>query len=242
MQYLRKFQTSYEEVFGLVEDTKSSRFEEGKNGTVHIRSTGYGVKVLLGLLMADRLHVVERKRREQREKISFTKVEVSSIPADCRICAICQDEMGIENPEGNVEDPLRLVICCDQHIGENCLKAWLGEQMVGHDQPRDTCPICRFTYPSSFVEKLFEGDNESEYAADGEEIILAQEPSPSPERETSGRRVAPEDLERATFIAPPQYQALGQRAFMGMDIGMSSSIVVRNVAVAVRDDDFVMEG
>ena len=248
MEYLREFQTAYEGVFGLIEDSKPTTFGEGKNSTVYIRSTGYGVKVLLGLLMADRLHVVERKRREERERISFIKVEASCLPEDSKVCPICQDEMGIKTPEGTVEDPLRLVICCDQHIGESCLKAWLGEQLPGHDQPRDTCPVCRFTYPSSFREKLFEGDNESENEDDVEDTLLAEEStmidltSPSPEYETSRRRVAPEDLERAMFMAPLQHRVQGQGAVTSVVMGLGPSEIARNVTVPVRDDDFVMEG
>jgi hypothetical protein len=248
MEYLRQFQNAYEGVFGSIEDGKPTTFGEGKNSTVYIRSTGYGVKVLLGLLMADRLHVVERKRREEREEISFIKVEASCLPEDSKVCPICQDEMGIKTPEGTVEDPLRLVICCDQHIGESCLKAWLGEQLLGYDQPRDTCPVCRFTYPSSFIEKLFDGDDESQNEGDGEDTLLAEGStmigltSPSPEYEASRRRVAPEDLERAVFMAPLQHRVQGQGAVTSMVMGLSSIVVARNVTVPVRDDDFVMEG
>lgn len=66
---------------------------------------------------------------------------------------ICKDDMGVQTPEGTVDKPIKLVICCNQHIGENCLKEWLQQNVDGLLRKK-TCPMCRFTFPAKFVEKL----------------------------------------------------------------------------------------
>jgi len=38
-----------------------------KGGSVEIESTGYGVKILLGLMLADRIKVIDRFLRLERE-------------------------------------------------------------------------------------------------------------------------------------------------------------------------------
>jgi hypothetical protein len=162
MEYLKVFQKAYEDRYGKMESGKpSSAFGEIKDHIVFIKSTCYGVKVVLGLLMADRMHVVERKRKLERAIIGFMEVEVEDLEGDGKDCPICQDPMGVESPEGTVEIPLRLVICCGQVIGGRCLRAWLGELMY-HDTCRNNCPTCRFKFPKSFLENLFSKD---EYAA-----------------------------------------------------------------------------
>ena len=161
MKYLMIFQGFLEERFGKMDTGKhASAFGEIKDNTVFIKSTGYGVKVVLGLIMADRMHVVERKRRLEREVLGFVEAKVEDLEHDSTDCPICQDPMGVESPDGAREAPLRLVICCGQVIGSQCLKAWLVELVFEHH--RDTCPICRYKFPASFMEALFTGE---EYAA-----------------------------------------------------------------------------
>ena len=49
-------------------------------------------------------------------------------------CVICYNEYGVKNPEGLIEEPLRLPRC--KHMfGANCIKKWFTQS--------DTCPYCR---------------------------------------------------------------------------------------------------
>ena len=136
MTYLDIFQTVYESKFGKIQDSRRSA--ENADGNVFIkRSTGYGTKVFLGLLMADRLHAVNHTRKVERERIGFVALEASLLDSDLRDCPVCQDRMGFQNIEGAREAPIKLVICCGQVIGNRCLKIWLNEQIHG-DVYRDT--------------------------------------------------------------------------------------------------------
>jgi hypothetical protein len=150
MEHLKDYHQKYEDIYGEMES--QTLFGKMKDGTVHIRSTGYGVKVLLGLMMADRLHVIEKLRREARERICFEKVHAADLPEDSMNCSICQDPLDIETPEGTMEEGLKLIICCQQVIGENCLKAWLARS---GPSIRKNCPNCRFDFPPCFMVKLF---------------------------------------------------------------------------------------
>lgn len=162
MGYLKLFQQYSEDKFGKMEDgLPPSVFGEIRDNTVYIKSTGYGAKVVLGLLMADRMHVVEKKRKRQREKIGYDEMDVSEVEHDSKDCLICQDPMGVETAEGTKETPLRLVICCGQIIGQACLRVWLSELASGVAYRR-SCPVCRFKFPDSFLAKLF---SKKEYEA-----------------------------------------------------------------------------
>lgn len=180
MEYLKVFQKLYEEKFGKMETGKpASAFGEIKDNTVFIKSTGYGVKVVLGLLMADRMCVVEKRRKLEREIIGFMEFEVEDLEHDSKDCPICQDPMGVESPDGTKEAPLRMVICCGQVLGEQCLRAWLGE-LVWEGVYRNTCPHCRYKFPESFMKNLF---SKEEYAAritKGDEEPDLVSPSPQP--------------------------------------------------------------
>ena len=196
------FQKSYEEIFGKMESGKPmSAFGEIQDNTVFIKSTGYGVKVILGLLMADRMHVVERKRRLEQEAIGFVELEAEDVEHDAKDCPICQDPIGIECPEGTKETPLRLVICCGQLIGSECLRMWLSE-LVYQEKHRDTCPVCRFQFPVTFLQKLFsKGEYEARAA---HERSMGDLPGPSPEPvEHSSQPVEPmrAQQEQGTFQA-----------------------------------------
>ena len=196
MLHLREFQKSYEERYGKMESGKpSSVFGEVKDNTVFIKSTGYGVKVVLGLLMADRMHVVERKRKLERETVGFIELKADEVAHDAKNCPICQEPMGVENLEGTKEAPLRLVICCGQVIGSGCMRAWLGE-LVYESVYRDTCPVCRFKFPDSFMELLFSKD---EYTArilnDRPEVNLVS-PSPGPAETRGDQQEQDAELQR----------------------------------------------
>jgi len=202
MDYLKIFHEEYERLFGLMEDCRPHSSAAGgggviadspdggnnngslgviKDNTVYIRSTGYGAKVFLGLLMADRLHVVERTRKEERERLAYETVDISELPEDGKYCPVCQDLLGVQTPEGTIEAPIKLLICCGQVIGETCLKSWLGEWV--NDQQKNSCPCCRFQFPKSFLEKLFK-DEDGSVTEDGglnnkqeyEDVIVVDSP------------------------------------------------------------------
>lgn len=167
-------------VFGKIND----------EGSIHINSTGYGVKHLIGLMLADRLQVIDWYLRQQREQVCFERVGSMELPADSKNCCVCQDPLDTETPEGTLEQGLMMVICCHQVIGENCLKHWLSRSGPAI---RKNCPNCRFDFPTCFLVKLFgEGylaeEESEEKAPDMENTIVVEQQgelvdlvSPSPD-------------------------------------------------------------
>lgn len=153
-QYLRWYHQEHEATYGTMEKQNAS--EPSAKGTVTIRSTGYAAEVFLGVIMADRVWVLNQRRKDLCKTEGFVPIEPSSLTDDSKYCTICCDELGVANPEGDIENPVRVVICCHQVFGENCLKIWLKENWKTFD--RDTCPNCRFKFPETFLEKLLGKD------------------------------------------------------------------------------------
>lgn len=96
MQHLQPFADAWEEKFGMMElpteeQRKPHRGDPAKS-QVHISSTGYGTKVIMGLLMADRIHVIEIKRNKVRRDVGYHMVNASSLKDDdltsCNICYV----------------------------------------------------------------------------------------------------------------------------------------------------------
>ncbi|KAE9370502.1 hypothetical protein N431DRAFT_411916 [Stipitochalara longipes BDJ] len=189
MEHLQDYHYKYEAIFGVMEETTT--FGKINGGAVHVQSTGYGVKLLLGLMLADRIHVIDRFLRLERERICFEQVDSSDLPIDSKNCCVCQDPLDIETPEGTSEQGLKLIICCRQVIGENCLKEWLSRSGPAI---RKNCPNCRYDFPMCFLVKLFgEGysmeEDEEEEELDMANTIVVEQPrgvvdlvSPSPEQ------------------------------------------------------------
>lgn len=206
MEYLRLFQETWEGVFGLMEEQRPNEEVLGpiKNQTVYINSTGYGAKVLLGLIMADRIHVVERLGTSKREELGYLMVDRETLDPDCRNCAICQDEMGVENPEGTSERAIKLVVCCGQAIGESCLRAWLSEKIGG--LLKGNCPVCRYHFQDAFLEKLFDGLERPRAGAE-EGMDFGDESEPDydpdePEDLPASDNVVHEDLHHSRSASP----------------------------------------
>jgi Ring finger domain len=260
MDHLRRYHDSYEARFGEMEDSREGgQLGHIKNSTVYIRSTGYGVKVLMGLMMADRFHVVDRLLREERERVAYKQVLVSDLPDDSKNCPICQDPLDTATPESTSEPALKLIICCGQTIGENCLKAWLGRPDKG---ARKNCPTCRFPFPPSFLEKLFDGEKpcrSAEDEFDGEDMedaivvddqrnvvdLVSPSPSLSPEPESAqvpaqaaAAIVDPGDMVRLVFMNPVHTNIpAGPEGLPNLAAAVSVGD-----AGAQRVDDFMMEG
>lgn len=157
MTYLKLYQKEYESEFGLMEEQEHP--QSSGQPTVHIRSIGYAAEVFLGIIMADRIWAINQQRKASCRAKGFVDVDVKLLDADERYCTICCDELGVANPEGNIEQPVRVVICCHQIFGQSCLKVWLKENWKSFD--RDTCPNCRFKFPESFVEKFLGEDHKT---------------------------------------------------------------------------------
>jgi len=260
MDYLRKYHNSYEARFGAMEEAgQGGQLGHIKNNVVSIRSTGYGVKVLMGLMMADRLHVVGRIRQEDRERVAYEQILASDLPDDSKNCPICQDPLDTITPEGTSEPALKLIICCGQTIGQSCLKSWLGRSGNG---VRKNCPTCRYPFPPSFLEKLFDGEEpwrDAEGEADDEDmedaIMVAnqrdivdlvspspsQEPEPAPAlvpAQAAAEAAAPGDLVRPVFVNP-----VHTNIPMGPDgLPNLAAAVSVNGAGPRQADDFMMEG
>ncbi|KAG0651001.1 putative RING finger [Hyphodiscus hymeniophilus] len=61
-----------------------------------------------------------------------------------RTCMICYNEFGIQNPDGIIEEPIRLPKC--KHVfGDKCIKKWFEDS--------DSCPYCRDKLPSEHVHR-----------------------------------------------------------------------------------------
>jgi hypothetical protein len=240
MEHLRSYHEKYESIYGHMEEQVF--WGKLSDNSVHIRSTGYGVKVLLGLMIADRLHVIDRLRREERERVCFERVDSSDLPADSKNCCICQDPLDTPTPEGLSEQGLKLIICCRQVIGENCLKSWLARS---GPSIRKNCPNCRFNFPLCFLVKLF-GDEYSldvdseEEEEDPEGSILVEppaevidlvSPSPEPELERELRSPAPSpapstSIYRSMSLSPsaiiPPSPALGSS--ISLEVGQAEGM------------------
>jgi hypothetical protein len=80
------------------------------------------------------------KRVPSKEAIkALEKVDIKTLEGDDLTCSICYNELGVENPEGLVETPIRLPKC--KHLfGNLCIKKWF--------EDNDTCPYCRDKLPS----------------------------------------------------------------------------------------------
>ncbi|PVH89726.1 hypothetical protein DL98DRAFT_579514 [Cadophora sp. DSE1049] len=152
MKHLDIFHQAWETKFGMMEIPGAHRdLQASSSSEIYITTTGYGCKVLLGLMMADRIHVVERKRKQERFQICFQRVDVGILDEDSKECFVCKNQMGIEDEDGVKEQPIRLTICCDKVIGEDCMKKWC--EAKGQEQ--HDCPFCRSKFTDHFWEKLF---------------------------------------------------------------------------------------
>lgn len=185
MNFLRYFQRKYEKVWGFMEEIHGAGMGDGysnKEQAVHIQSTGYGAKVLVGLLMADRLHVVDRLRFAERARIGYREVKPDGLKANCKDCAICQETIGVKHADTGASDEVavELVICCGNTIGITCLREWL-KPHAGNG----CCPICRHRFSMAFREKLMEGFEDKEFAEKNEKNLVQHSVieirSPTPE-------------------------------------------------------------
>ena len=117
MEFLKMYDQRYVLKFGWMDTSSADSIGEVKDYTVCIRSTAYGTKIFLGLLMADRIQIMDLKRRDERERIGFEELITSELAEDSKNCPICQEVMGVQTSEGHQEIPIKLVVCCGQVFG-----------------------------------------------------------------------------------------------------------------------------
>jgi hypothetical protein len=248
MKHLRAFQSAYERVFGLMEEVRGSALGEiVDHNTVIIRSTGYGSKVLLGLLMADRLHVVDRIRKFERERIGFRDLELSDLQEDAKHCPICQENFG-EGKAGTEEKPIQLVVCCGQVFGDSCLRRWLAQHW--YDNAPETCPTCRYRFSKELLDK-FLGD---QYLYEELDIMELDEPANGQAHpHDHGRVVAADGHQTINLVSPTPPPE--PRAVINLDPEQDSQVPLRIQRPIVRlittppvqfidldDDNFEVEG
>ncbi|KAF8856952.1 hypothetical protein BDZ45DRAFT_451420 [Acephala macrosclerotiorum] len=86
---------------------------------------------------------------------SLESVKVIDLKEVDRTCIICYNEFGVSNPEGEIENPIRLPKC--KHVfGDKCIKKWFEDS--------DSCPYCRDKLPSELaVRKGITADRANQY-------------------------------------------------------------------------------
>lgn len=153
--YLERFSEKFEVFFGTME-----RYEEMKDpkGVVVIKSTGFCAKLAVGLMMTDRLHVINHLRRRERERICFETITPEKLAVGDQVCFTCLQPYFEAGEEGEIEQPIKLVICCNQIIGFDCLKTWLNMQSAT-GLFKKTCPMCRFEFPKCFLDRFCTPEN-----------------------------------------------------------------------------------
>jgi hypothetical protein len=102
------------------------------------------------------------------------------------VCTICYNDIGVENPDGIIENPIRLPRC--KHIfGEKCIKKWF--------QDSDTCPYCRDKLPSELAVRktaAFESLRAHRFAAITTQAYRARQHG-FPQRYPSNEELAAQD-------------------------------------------------
>jgi len=95
------------------------------------------------MLAAMRGQLATGKKVPSKETIaSLEKLTIKGLNESDKSCIICYNDFGVPNPEGLIEQPIRLPKC--KHIfGDNCIKKWFEDS--------DTCPYCRDKLPSERV-------------------------------------------------------------------------------------------
>lgn len=134
------YRSQYEAHFGLMEPLREHE-DNLQLGKLHIQSTGRGVEIFLGEILASRLRVIEEEQWVLRARIGFVQTLQEELPEDLS-CPICQEILYTECPGLTQERPIKLIICCGNIFGESCLKIWLNE--MKNNEYNETCPMCRY--------------------------------------------------------------------------------------------------
>lgn len=223
-EYLQFFHEQYEDYFGHMEEVRHSALGVNESNGLVIRSTGYGAKALLGLMMADRVCVAKCIREHIQNHIGFVQLNPLDFEdEDERLCAICQYEMGVENLDGTGEACIEMTICCGHCFGENCLKKWFSEYNE-NGRRKTTCPFCRFKLPNDLLQDFFGVDNEDIDGYNSDDLNSAEY-----------QRIV--DLDNPDLSQEPQLDP-DQESQMGTSI----EVAVGDDPMEIDVDDFDMEG
>jgi hypothetical protein len=148
-QYVDKFKRAWEAEFGVMDDDEIFWVPISTDPAfVQIRSTGAAAKMFFCLMLLTRLQALERRRQGWRAISALESVHLGELPADVKDCHICREPLGVPNDDGEVEMPIRVLACCGNYFGVNCLRRWYGE--FGNS----ACPLCKWTASPAFLEKL----------------------------------------------------------------------------------------
>lgn len=168
-RYVDAFKKEWEAEFGMMDDDDEMFWVPIATDPtfIHIRSTGAAAKFFFCLMLLTRLQALEERRKCWRAIQCFIEVPLEDLPADVKNCYICQEPFGVPNDEGEMEMPIRVVACCGNYFGANCLRKWYGE----YENSR--CPLCKWTVSAEFLEKLLFEDHDSESDFDNPQEDLA---------------------------------------------------------------------
>jgi hypothetical protein len=148
-KYTTVFKHEWEEVFGSMDGTDALWLpHDVEPPFYHSLSTGDAARKFFGAMLRTRLQAMEKRRLEWRQIISFEEIPLKKLPEDVKDCHICQQPLGVPDEDGEIETPIRVVACCGNYFGANCLRRWYGEF------ENAKCPLCKWTASTSFLEKL----------------------------------------------------------------------------------------
>jgi hypothetical protein len=195
-RYLLLFQRRWEAEFGKMDDDGMdfSIMLVGDRHCVDINSTGAAAKWFFCRMLMHRLVAMDYRRAWQREQTCFVDVALKDLPEDVTDCSICMQRLGVPSPDGEIEMPIRVVACCGNYFGINCLKEWYKEFA------NDRCPICRQPMSLMFFERLCSDiqDMDHEFSS------LKGETDSEEDIESGGTNS--EDLEEGEIVEEMEYE------------------------------------
>jgi hypothetical protein len=236
-RYLHEFHFRYEQSFGYTEEHINALGDFTPDNILRIRSTGFGAKLIAGLMMADRVQAARSRQYKERERVGFLQVEVEKIPKDCKDCPVCKEEMGVMNLDATQESCIQLVICCGQYFGEECLKTWLSAARNG-GRAKGSCPHCRYIFPQAFMDKLLGPEQESEEDPSSDDF----EPAPS---------IDPEYQQITNLLTPSPAPQIQLDPTQESQVELATTTMTATIADGdhleidlgpMSEDDFLMEG
>jgi hypothetical protein len=171
-KYVRLFEHKWEDIFGKMDGTNMVWLPlHEQQPFYHSLSTGDAAKNFFRQMLLTRLQTMEKRRVVWRDMIGFKDIPLSELPKDVKECYICRQPLGVPDENGEIEMPIRVLACCGNYFGGNCLRRWYGEF------ENAKCPLCKWTASATFLAKLcyegMEDENESDDDLD-EESALAQ--------------------------------------------------------------------
>ncbi|KUJ24079.1 uncharacterized protein LY89DRAFT_11372 [Mollisia scopiformis] len=147
------------------DEESAASYERMEVARRHAAETLFGAYDDERSVAAIRSAVAAAKRVPSKEALdSLEPVKVADLKDADRTCIICYNEFGVSNPEGEIENPIRLPKC--KHVfGDKCIKKWFEDS--------DSCPYCRDKLPSESAARKSLGAYQSYRLAHREQMRLA---------------------------------------------------------------------